>query len=762
MAPTVYRDTGYALTHLIEEIRHGKIALPDIQRPFVWSDTQVRDLFDSMYRGYPVGTLMFWETGADVGIRQVGGDENDGVARLLIVDGQQRLTALFAVLTGRPVLSSRYTRKQISIAFRPADETFEVASAAIKRDPEYIADITVLWADRYRSMVRSFLDKLGAHRGAAFDSTDDNWSDEQDLLEEKIDRVRDLRDFRFQVLELNANASEEQVAEIFVRTNSQGVQLKQSDFILTLMSVHWEKGRQQLEQFCRDAMQPPGAGPSPKNTFIEPGPDQMLRAGVGLAFRRGTLKHVYNILRGKDLETGEISGERRTEQFKALAHAQEEVLKLSNWHEFLKCLTYAGFRGNRMLTSQNALIYAYVLWLIGRRDFGVDIKTLRGVIARWFFMAHTTGRYTSSFETQIEADLGRLEAHANGSGQAFCDELDRLVRATFTNDYWEISLPNLLDTSAAKSPVLSAYQAALNLLDAEALFSDLRLRDLLDPGVTAPRSVERHHLFPKAHLATLGVTGTRNLNAISNMAYIDWPDNATIAAQGPSTYWPEMTARLDFDRLQRQIYWHALPVGWEQLDYTTFRERRRTLIARVVRDGFNTLWEDDTPVLEESVVELLRVGESQTVEFKSTARWNLHVNKPDKKLEHVIAKTVCGFLNSQGGKLLIGVDDSGNVVGLGSDLQTLHKKDKDGYELFLRQMLDDALSTPTAGIVRISFENFDSKDVCVVSASSSGKPAFTKPHGGGTNHSEFWVRIGNSTKQLHGEDMEVYKSNHWS
>ena len=761
VSPTVYRDTGYTLMYLIEEIRHGKIALPDIQRPFVWSAAQVRDLFDSMYRGYPVGTLMFWETGADAGVRQVGGGENEGVARLLIVDGQQRLTSLFAVLTGNPVLTRRYQKKQIRIAFRPEDETFEVTDAAIERDPEFIADIAVLWADRYRSTVRGFLDQLGSHRGAAFDDGEGGWSDEQDVLEERIDRVRDLRDFRFQVLELGPNAHEEQVADIFVRTNSEGVQLKQSDFILTLMSVHWEKGRRQLEQFCRAAVDTAVTGPSPKNAFIEPGPDQLLRVGVGLAFRRGRLSHVYNILRGKDLESGEVSEARRTAQFKALAHAQDEVLDLGSWHEFIKCLTHAGFRSGRMVTSQNALIYAYMLWLIGRCDFGLDLKTLRGVIARWFFMSQTTGRYTGSYESQIEADLGRLAALADDGGQAFCHELDRLVRATFTNDYWDISLPNRLDTSAARSPVLSAYQAALNLLDAEALFSDLRIRDLLGPAVTAPRSVERHHLFPKAHLKAKGVTGVRQVNAIANMAYLDWPDNTSISAEDPLTYWPAMTRGLDPDQLQRQIYWHALPVGWEQLEYTTFLERRRTLLAQVVRDGFSTLWEDSAPEPAEGVIELLRVGESQTVEFKSTARWNMHAGKPDKKMEHVITKTVCGFLNAQGGKLLIGVDDDGNVVGLDSDLQTLRKGNKDGYELFLRQLLDDSLSVPTAGIVRISFESVTGADICVVSASSSGKPVFAKPHEGGSGHTEFWVRIGNATKQLHGDDMLEYRANHW-
>ncbi len=132
--PTLYRDTSYSLTHLIEDIKHGRIALPDIQRPFVWSSAKVRDLFDSMYRGYPVGTLMLWETGADVGMHQVGGGEQTKVAQRLIVDGQQRLTSLFAVLTGRSVVTKSFLQKRIRIGVRPSDEAFEGTDAGIGRD----------------------------------------------------------------------------------------------------------------------------------------------------------------------------------------------------------------------------------------------------------------------------------------------------------------------------------------------------------------------------------------------------------------------------------------------------------------------------------------------------------------------------------------------------------------------------------------------------------------------------------------------------
>ena len=674
--PTLYRDTGYSLTHLIEDIKHGNIALPDIQRPFVWSAAKVRDLFDSMYRGYPVGTLMLWETGAEVGTRQVGGGDSDKVAKLLIVDGQQRLTSLFAVLTGRSVLTKSFENKRIRIAFRPTDETFEVTDAAIEQDPEFIADITVLWANSYKSTVRDFMTRLGGSRDAEFDRA------EQDHLEERIDRVRDLRDFRFQVIELNASANEEQVAEVFVRTNSKGVTLNQADFILTLMSVHWEKGRLQIEAFCRDAVDSKVSAPSPRNAFLDPRPDQVLRAGVGLAFRRGRLQHVYNILRGKELETGDVSAERRTQQFDKLRWAQDKVIDLTNWHEFLKCLSHAGFRRGRMIASENAVVYTYVLWLIGKCDFGLDLKTLRGVIARWFFMAHTTGRYTSSPESQIEADLGRIVALTPGDEQGFCDELDRIVRSNFTGDYWDISLPNRLDTSGAKSPVLLAYWAALNLLDAEVLFSRLKIRELLDSSVTAPRSIERHHLFPKAYLAAKGLSARNQVNAIANMAFLDWSENASISVDSPLEYWPAMIDAMAPDQIGRQRYWHALPVGWEQLDYPTFLERRRSLIAKVVKDGFGRLWgEQALGKPSSTLADLLAVGESQTVEFKSTARYNLHTGQADKKMEHVVTKTVCGFLNAEGGTLLIGVGDDGGVVGLADDMKTLGTKDSDRYKV---------------------------------------------------------------------------------
>lgn len=755
--PTLYRDTGYSLTHLVEEIKHGSIALPDIQRPFVWKPSKVRDLFDSMYRGYPIGTLMLWETGAQTGTRQVGGGSSDRVARLLIVDGQQRLTSLYAVMTGTPVLNKSFQTKRIRIAFRPSDETFEVTDAAIERDPEFIPDVTLLWETGYKSLLREYFARLHHSTGEEIDHAS------QDKLEERIDRVRDLRDFRFQVVELGMGSDEEQVAEIFVRINSEGVQLNQADFILTLMSVHWEQGRRQLEEFARAAVDPTVTGPSPRNVYLDPSPDQLLRVSVALAFRRGRMQHVYNLLRGKDLETGKVSEENRGAQFKRLQVAQQHVVDLTHWHEFLKVLAHAGFRSRKMIASQNALLFTYSLWLIGRIDYCLSVAALRGVIGRWFFMAHTTGRYTSSPETTIESDLARLRDLDAGDGAGFIAELDKIVRANLTGDYWAITLPTRLDTSASVSPALFSYWAALNLLDAELLFSKQRMRDLHDTGGPAPRAIERHHLFPKALLATRGITSTAKTNAIANMAFLDWPENSAIAAQDPVKYWPRYIAGMDPERLKRQQSLHALPVGWEQLTYEEFLERRRSLIAAVVHQGFDTLWESGKqPISPDSLSDLIDSGESQRLEFKSTARVNLHTGSPDKRIEHVVVKTVAGFLNGEGGTLLIGVDDSGHVLGIDSDIATLtSKKNTDGYELFLRQRLDADLSAPTAGTVNIRFEQIGGKQVCRLAVAASGKPVFARPIDGGSTATEFWVRVGNATKQLHGDDMLQYRSDHW-
>ncbi len=584
MAETLYKDTTYTVSLLVQSIGLGKDALPDIQRPFVWQTAKVRALFDSMYKGFPVGYLLFWETGADPGARQIGVDTKAVVPNYLIVDGQQRLTSLFAVMTGAKVVRDDYSEAQIRIAFRPADATFAVTDAAIEKDPEFIPNISALWQPGgKKATTRTYLKAVGSRR-----DVDDA---EEERLEDAIDRLYDLQYYPFKVVELSSAAHEEQVAEIFVRINSEGVTLIQADFILTLMSVFWEKGRRDLEEFCRACRLPSLSGASPFNWHIQPQPPQLLRATVAVAFRRAVLKHIYTLLRGKDLDTGKPSPQHRDAQFARLAEAQEHVLNLTNWHEFLLCLERAGFRGKKMISSENAIIFSYALWLIGRVDYGVPVAQLREVIARWFFMAHTTSRYSGSFETQVERDIAQLADVAGGDAGGFVAVLSKIVEDTLTADFWEITLPNDLASSASKSPALLAYIAALNIVDADALLSTGKVRARLDPAVTAKKGIERHHLYPRAYLRKQKITGTKQINQIANMALVEWHDNIAISDLPPATYWPDQLAKKNLrdSDLDGQIRWHAIPEGWPNLPYDEFLTRRRKLMAAVVRTAFDRL-----------------------------------------------------------------------------------------------------------------------------------------------------------------------------
>lgn len=583
---TVFKQVGHTVGGLLHYIDAGDIGLPDIQRPFVWSATKVRDLFDSMYRGFPVGYLLFWENAEVNGAaRSIGTDTKVHKApQYLIIDGQQRLTSLYAVFRGRPVLNQDYQEVRIEIAFRPRDGYFAVADAAVRRDPEYVANISDLWTSGRTSyaLMTDFLKKLEARRPLT--------DEERDTVTGNLTRLLALESYPFTALEIAASVDEEQVADIFVRINSEGTPLNQSDFILTLLSVFWEEGRQAMEAFSRASRiaPAPGAKPSSFNYFIQPGPDQLLRVSVALGFDRGRLRSVYQVLRGRDLETGTFSPELREAQFVRLREAQAHVLNLTYWHQFLGSLVGAGYRGSEMVSSQNALLYAYAIYLIGKTRYGVPDYELQRLVGRWFFASTITGRYTSSPETAIEADLNRLKGIRDGA--TFTATLNGLMASALTNDFWTITLPTELETSAARGPYLAAYHAAQNRLGAPVLFSDKKMSDLLDPALKMmKKTLERHHLFPRAWLERHDITDLRLINQVANMALLEWPDNVGISDDSPAAHVPAMRERFTAEAWARMCELHALPAGWETLPYEEFLRQRRVLMAGIIRRGYEAL-----------------------------------------------------------------------------------------------------------------------------------------------------------------------------
>jgi hypothetical protein len=535
-----------------------------------------------MYRGYPVGYFLFWQTGAEgVDTKVIGDTNKQKTPSLLIVDGQQRLTSLYAVIRREAVLRENFEREHIRIAFRPQNGTFAVPDATTERDPEYILDISEVFNRPTHRTIGEYLKRLSAARDVS--------EVEEEKVADAIGRLAGMTNFPFIALELSQQCTEEQVADVFVRINSEGKKLNQSDFILTLMSVFWDDGRTELEQFCRAARQPAQAGQaSPFNQIFQPDPDHLLRVDVGVAFRRARLEHVYSLLRGKDLASGEVSLAQRDSQFGKLRDAQGRVLNLTYWADFLNVVRAAGYRSAKTISSVNALVFAYQLYLLGRTEYAVEGFKLRKAIARSLFMSLLTGRFSSSPESRMEQDLAELRELK--TAEQFLARLATVEAATLTDDYWTKTLPLDLATSAGRSPALFGFYAAQSLLGARALFSQSPVVDLLDPPAQGKKkALERHHLFPKQHLKKLGIESVRDINQIANYALVEWDDNISISDAPPAQYWSKYAERFDSETLSEMMQWHALPGDWWTMSYEQFLAARRPLIADVIRLGYQKL-----------------------------------------------------------------------------------------------------------------------------------------------------------------------------
>lgn len=740
----LFTTTSYPISSLIGDIDHGKIGLPDLQRPFVWPNVNVRNLFDSLYRGYPAGFLLFWNTGANPSLKAIGNDAKAHVPSLAIVDGQQRLTSLYALIKGAEVLRANFKRERIRIAFNPLAERFDVADAAVVKDKAYIPDIAVLWkpdTDLF-ALVQAYLDGLSSVRELTPEQTK--------RAQTAISKLHNLLHYQFTALTLDQTVDAETIAEVFVRINGEGKKLNQADFILTLMSVFWDEGRAELEGFAREATKPSEGLASPFNYFIRPSPDQMLRVTVGLGLKRARLENVYNALRGRDAVTGIASEEKRNDQFALLKAAQDHALDLGTWHHFLGALTLAGYRSEKMISSQMAVIFSYVVYLIGARDYGIPKPQIRQATAEFFFMAALTGRYTTSPETRFEADLAQIRDLSDG--HAYIARLRELAATVLTGDYWGTTLPAALATSAARSPSLFAYQAALIKLDARALYSPAKITAMIDPAVKGTKAAfEQHHLFPRDYLKKINIVDLKLVNQIANLAPVEWPDNIAIGSKAPVDYVPPLDAALSADERNRQYFWHALPHLWWELDYDTFLRERRARMAAVIKAAWDELTaaSDDKPAPSApTVTTLIAGGESGAVEYKSTLRKNLHTGQPDEKMHLAALKTIAGFLNAKGGMLLVGVADDGEVLGIEAD----GFPNEDKLQLHLVNLLSDRIGPQFLPYVHPHFEDQEGKRVLVVRCEAGPKPAFVKDSG----QQRFFVRGGNATTELAGSPVLDY------
>lgn len=742
MAQDVYRKVDYTLRGLIDKVQMGEIALPDLQRPFIWKNSAVRDLFDSLYIGYPVGFFLFWETDGIAAAKTIGTSGKQKEPKLLVVDGQQRLTSLYAVVQGADVVRDNFQKEAIKIAFDPLNEKFEVSNAATAQNPNYIPNISALWekdADIY-DIANDYTENLRQAR-EVFD-------DEVKAIRKRLLRVQNIINTQFIALELSSKMDVEGVAEVFVRINSKGKPLQQADFIMTLMSVFWEQGRRDLEGFSRMSKTPSSGAPSAYNHFISPDPDMLLRAGVGLGFRRARLRYVYALLTGRDLKTGQKDDDRRQQQFDILKEAQGHALNLQNWHDYLKCLRDAGYRSGKMLSGELNIMYSYVIYLIGRVRYKIDKQQLARVISKWFFMAALTGRYSSSSESTMEGDLARFRKIDDGS--EFLAELERLCAEQLTEDFWSINLPAGLANSSASNAGMMAYFASLSLLKAKALYSDRYVSDLLDPAIHSPRSaVERHHLFPKAYLEKRKFKQSER-NQTANYAILEYSTNGAISDRPPNEYDREFKQKFSKSDVIKMYHWHALPDGWYDLEYEDFLIKRREQMAAIVKEGYELLGRISLSdrTIKSVVLEEIVSGEGDGREFKSTLRKNLHTGQNDPKMELAVLKTISGFLNANGGQLYIGIADDGSPVGIAED----NFPNEDKMLLHLTNIINDRIGLTHNLYIDFEIEDLHGKSILKVDCQKSKSAVWLKDG----NDQRFFIRTGASTSELKGADIQKY------
>lgn len=587
----IFSNTTLTVNQLIEKIDTGELGLPELQRPFIWKDARVRDLFDSMMRGYPIGYLMLWECPTLEKKKSIGVEEHSYESpKEVIIDGQQRLTSLYAVMKGKKVVNSNYVEKSIVISYCPLRDKFEVGYQATKKDPEWIYNISEIFTSTSTyKFINNFIKRLEEYRVAKGGELTD---DEKDMISENINSVVNLKQHTLPVFDIKSNAEEEDVSEIFVRVNSGGVSLKQNDFILTLLSLYWDEGRKDIEQFSKESTYPTKDKVTSYNQITAVSAQDIIRVVMAYAFDRARLKYGYKLLRGADFDKkGVVDQELRNQRFDSLKAKLPDVINVHNWHEFLKAIMNAGYLSGDLILSGNAIYYSYAFYLIAKYRFNASDNENMHLTSLWFYYASLISLYTGSFESTVENHLNSIKTLT--TLEEYKQFILGRVNERLTNDYFDITLigSDGLAVSGRGNNAWNAYVAALNILNANILFSksNLLVSKLFEPGTDGNRkSLEKHHLFPKAYLKSQGYPDSK-INQMANYAFIDWKDNMEILDDAPSVYYPVICEGRTEEAIKEMEEENALPHGWEKMAYEDFLVERRKLMAAKIKAAFDIL-----------------------------------------------------------------------------------------------------------------------------------------------------------------------------
>jgi len=593
----------YSVGAILGLIDAGQFVIPEIQRPFVWRRSQVRDLIDSLYNGYPTGYIITWK---NPDVRTKDGKTSNG--KHVLIDGQQRVTALMAAIAGIEVMDDDFHKDRIKIAFNPLSEDptkrFEVQDVSHLRDKKWIPDISVIFRPDFD--IFSFAqDYTAANENVAM----------KDLFD-TLTKLKEIANRQVGVIELDHSLDIDEVTEIFIRINSKGTALSQSDFVMSKMAADTAHGgntmRKVVDYFCHLAVKPefyttvqkdaefaqtPYAAKikwlaSDYEDIYDPDYGDMLRVAFMYSFSRGRMTELVSLLSGRDFVTREFKEEIVEDSYKKLDEGLQAFINEYNFAQFVLAIKGAGFKSGKLLTSKMTLDFSYMLYLKLLKDPAIKNDQVKRYVQKWFVLSTLTGRYTGSYESTMSRDIRQIEE------KGFISFFEEAERSALADTFWEVTLPQNLETTAVTSPAFNTFLAAQINMNKNSLFMHgTMISDLLNI------SGDVHHIFPKAYLKKNGIESKSRYNQVANYTYLDTQVNKAISDDAPVDYFarvvhqcatkePEIGNITDLVALKQNMAENALPdeiIGMTVADYNEFLNKRRHLMAKMIETYYKQL-----------------------------------------------------------------------------------------------------------------------------------------------------------------------------
>jgi len=598
MSTQRYSVTPHPIETLLTWVKSQEIAIPEIQRPFVWDATKVRNLLDSLYQGFPVGYLIVWRN-PTVKLK----DGTPSAGKRILIDGQQRVTALMASLLGREVLTKDYETVRIRIAFHPQEERFEVSNPVISKDRGWISDVAAVFTPE--ASITELTD----------DYTEHNPEADRKKVSRILEKLRKIIYNHVGVIDLAEDLDIETVTEIFIRVNSAGAELSQADFAMSKISVNETYGgnmlRKAIDYFCHLSLAPDFFSKIEKGdkTFAsseffppmtwlkdvnddiyDPTYTDMLRVAFTSEFRRGRLQDLVALLSGRNFETKQYEEQVVEESFGRLKKGILAFINKTHFDRITMILRSAGFVTSDLIGGRNAVNFAYILYLRGRAE-NVPAADLERMVRRWYAMSILRSRYTGNPDGAFDLDIRQVET------RGLITYVDSVIENELPATFWTGMLPQLMDTSSAQSPYFLAFKAAqVKLHDKGFLSRDISVHDLL-----LNRS-DVHHIYPRNHLKKQGLSRGR-YNQIANFVLAQSEINIAIGDKAPERYFMELSEQCnggtkkyggitDLDDLTHNLQVHCLPItllDGKAPAYDEFLEERRRLMALKIKQWFEVL-----------------------------------------------------------------------------------------------------------------------------------------------------------------------------